>query len=54
MWCVDSSEIPKKGKESVGVARQYCGPRGKTDNCQSGVFVSVTSAKGYGLVESQL
>jgi hypothetical protein len=40
MWCVDSSEIAKKGKESVGVARQYCGARGKIENCQSGVFVS--------------
>jgi SRSO17 transposase len=54
MWCVDSTEIPKKGTESVGVARQYCGARGKIDNCQSGVFVSFTSAKGYGLLEGQL
>jgi SRSO17 transposase len=54
MWCVDSTEIPKKGKESVGVARQYCGARGKQDNCQSGVFVAFTSRIGYGLLEAQL
>ena len=54
MWCVDSTEIPKKGKESVGVARQYCGARGKTENCQSGVFMSFTSDVGYGLLEGQL
>ena len=54
MWCVDSTEFPKKGKESVGVARQYCGARGKTENCQSGVFVSFTSAVGYGLLEGRL
>jgi SRSO17 transposase len=54
MWCVDSTEIPKKGKESVGVAWQYCGARGKPDNCQSGVFVSFTSSVGYGLLEGRL
>jgi SRSO17 transposase len=54
MECVDSTEIPKKGKESVGVARQYCGALGKTDNCQSGVFVSFTSDIGYGLLEGRL
>lgn len=50
----DSSEFLKKGKESVGVARQYCGRAGKTDNCQSGVFVGYSSRKGYGLLTSQL
>jgi SRSO17 transposase len=54
MLTVDSCEFPKKGAESVGVARQYCGARGKVDNCQSGVFVGYTSAKGYGLLTSQL
>jgi len=54
MLTVDSCEFPKKGTESVGVARQYCGARGKVDNCQSGVFVGYTSAQGYGLVASRL
>jgi SRSO17 transposase len=54
MLSVDSSEIAKKGKESVGVARQYCGSLGKIENCQSGVFVGYSSRIGYGLVDRQL
>jgi SRSO17 transposase len=54
MLTVDSCEFPKKGTESVGVARQYCGARGKVENCQSGVFVGYTSDQGYGLVASRL
>ncbi len=54
MLNVDSSEIAKKGKESVGVARQYCGSLGKIENCQSGVFVGYTSRIGYGLVDRRL
>ena len=33
----DDTGFPKKGLESVCVARQYCGATGKTDNCQIGV-----------------
>ena len=51
---VDSSEFVKKGKESVGVARQYCGQMGKVENCQSGVFVGYASDRGYGLLTSRL
>ena len=54
VWCVDASEFPKKGVESVGVAHQYCGVLGKTANCQSGVFVCYVSPKGHALVESRL
>jgi len=54
MISVDSSEFAKKGKESVGVARQYCGRLGKVDNCQSGVFVGYSSRKGYSLLTARL
>ncbi len=54
MLTVDSCEFPKKGTESVGVARQYCGAVGKVENCQSGVFVGYTSRKGYALLTSRL
>jgi SRSO17 transposase len=54
MLTVDSCENAKKGKESVGVARQYCGSMGKVENCQSGVFVGYSSKRGYGLLTSQL
>ena len=54
MITVDASEFPKKGHNSVGVARQYCGNTGKKDNCQSGVFVGYASEKGHGLIDNQL
>jgi len=54
MMNVDSSEFTKKGKESVGVSRQYCGNIGKVENCQSGVFVGYASERGYGLVDCRL
>jgi SRSO17 transposase len=40
---VDDTGIPKKGTHSVGVARQYCGQLGKTDNCQVAVSLSITN-----------
>jgi SRSO17 transposase len=51
---VDECCFVKKGSQSAGVARQYCGRVGKKENCQSGVFLSYASPKGYGLIESQL
>jgi SRSO17 transposase len=44
---VDPSGFAKKGTESCGVARQWCGRLGKIDNCQVGVFVAYASAKGH-------
>jgi SRSO17 transposase len=44
-WVVDDTGFPKKGHESVGVARQYCGQVGKQDNCRVAVSLSVTTAK---------
>jgi SRSO17 transposase len=36
----DESGFVKKGSDSIGVARQYCGTIGKVDNCQVGVFAA--------------
>jgi SRSO17 transposase len=54
VWSIDASEFAKKGKESVGVAPQYCGALGKTANCQSGVFVCYSGPKGHALLDARL
>src|SRR5437660_8726773 len=50
----DETGFVKKGQESVGVARQYCGSLGKVENCQVGVFAGYASRQGYALVDKRL
>ena len=53
-WIIDDTGFPKKGKHSVGVARQYCGMLGKQDNCQVAVSVSLACEQGSVPVAWQL
>jgi SRSO17 transposase len=50
----DPSGFPKKGTESVGVQRQWCGRLGKIENCQVGVFMGYVSAAEHALVNTRL
>lgn len=50
----DETGFVKKGQDSVGVARQYCGTLGKVENCQVGVFAGYASRHGYALVDKRL
>jgi SRSO17 transposase len=51
---VDETGIPKKGKKSVGVARQYAGILGRVDNCQISVVANYCSTKGHTLFDRRL
>ena len=50
----DPSAFRKQGKESVGVARQWCGRFGKIDNCQVGIYLGYVSRKEHALVDVRL
>ena len=50
----DPSGHPKKGTESVGVQRQWCGRLGKVDNCQVGIYLGYVSAEEHALVNTRL
>jgi SRSO17 transposase len=47
----DPSSFPKRGTHSVGVKRQWCGHRGKVDNCQVGVFMGYVSRHDHALLD---
>ncbi len=51
---IDESAHRKKGKESVGVARQYCGTIGKVENCQVAVYGALSTKKYYAIVDTAL
>src|SRR5947209_18168151 len=51
---VDETGFVKKGKKSVGVARQYSGTAGRRENSQMGVFLLYASSKGAALIDRAL
>jgi len=50
----DPSAFPKSGRESVGVARQWCGRLGKVENCQVAVYLGYVSRHEHSLVDTRL
>ncbi|MDY0042781.1 MAG: IS701 family transposase [Desulforhabdus sp.] len=44
----------KKGDDSAGVAKQFCGETDKVANCQVGLFAAYASRHGYALVDKRL
>lgn len=51
---VDGSAFVKKGDNSCGVKRQWCGRLGKVENCQVGVFLTYATAHGRAPLDRQL
>ena len=51
---IDESGFAKKGKMSVGVARQWNGREGKTDNCQVGVYAALSDGVHVSIVDFRL
>jgi len=51
---VDESGFKKSGKKSVGVARQWLGRFGKTDNGQVGVYLALNCREKVTLTDTQL
>jgi len=51
---LDPSAFPKKGAQSCGVQRQWCGRLGKIDNCQVGVFLAYAGDCGCALIDRRL
>lgn len=51
---VDASGFAKKGKESCGVKRQWCGRLGKVENCQVGMFLCYASPGGHAPLDRRL
>jgi SRSO17 transposase len=54
VWVLDGSGFPKKGDDSCGVARQWCGRLGKVDNCQVGLFLAYAAPRGCALLDCRL
>jgi SRSO17 transposase len=53
-FVVDDTGFPKKGRHSVGVARQYSGTLGRTDNCQVATSLHLAGERGSGCIGMRL
>jgi len=51
---LDGSDYEKKGTQSVGVKRQWCGRLGKVENCQAGVYLAYAGSGDAALVDRRL
>lgn len=51
---VDESGDLKKGRDTVGVQRQYTGTAGRIENAQVGVYLAYASRGGHALVDREL
>jgi len=51
---LDGHGVPKKGDDSCGVQRQWCGCHGKVDNCQVGYFLAYAAPRGKTLLDARL
>ena len=51
---VDETGFLKQGRQSCGVARQYCGTAGTTANAQVGVFLAYASDRGTAFIDRAL
>jgi SRSO17 transposase len=51
---LDPTSFPKKGAQSVGVQRQWCGRLGKVENCQVAIFLAYAGASEFALVDRRL
>ncbi len=49
-FVIDDTGFPKKGEHSVGVARQYSGTLGRTDNCQVATSLHLAGEAGSGCI----
>jgi SRSO17 transposase len=51
---IDPSAFAKKGTQSCGVKRQWCGRLGKLENCQVGVFLCYAARGGHAPLDRRL
>lgn len=54
VFILDSTAFPKRGDQSVGVARQWCGQLGKTENCQVAVTLAYAAERGHTFLDRRL